>query len=303
METAVWQINVILPNMAQPRWVRDVVVLPNPDHHCRYVHLLKRSDLSPDCRELVYVCLEFLRQGLPYDPRAEHLWLECEMPYDALSELPGGLWEQQCPICMKDYEEPVRAPTCPHVFCRSCLGNWLNQAPTCPLCQQAINQLGRVVPGELELSVPPQPHEFMDGYWKTFGDELNRISFSIPDHLDFVTNDHLVYDPSKFYHVYRFIESHDGNIHILVNHPEVAHWYAHTLLFAFHPRVQFVLLGLSEKGSVLQPLSKDHEAQHVLFMDPQPEQLELLEEYYPQAHTRRYLVVQDTISWISVKYV
>jgi Ring finger domain len=48
---------------------------------------------------------------------------------------------EECPICMDDVTAPV-ITTCGHVFCRSCIENWLlnNEPAQCPLCRAAISK-------------------------------------------------------------------------------------------------------------------------------------------------------------------
>jgi hypothetical protein len=55
-------------------------------------------------------------------------------------EVGQALWE--CAICTETSEaETVLHPAECHTFHRECLDLWLRQAPTCPLCRQAVTPL------------------------------------------------------------------------------------------------------------------------------------------------------------------
>lgn len=45
-----------------------------------------------------------------------------------------------CPICLDTMTDPVQASPCPHVFCRSCITEWLNQplTNTCAMCRREL---------------------------------------------------------------------------------------------------------------------------------------------------------------------
>lgn len=48
-----------------------------------------------------------------------------------------GTQQRKCTLCL----EPMRDPsvtTCGHVFCWSCIGDWIREKPECPLCRQAV---------------------------------------------------------------------------------------------------------------------------------------------------------------------
>jgi len=49
--------------------------------------------------------------------------------------------ETRCPICLEDYvmDDPTRRlPECNHWFHRDCITQWLQTAPTCPVCRQML---------------------------------------------------------------------------------------------------------------------------------------------------------------------
>ncbi|RIA96346.1 hypothetical protein C1645_673826, partial [Glomus cerebriforme] len=53
--------------------------------------------------------------------------------------------QASCPICLEHFSlsteqehDPVRQMPCGHVFCESCLFQWLRQNNTCPLCRKEI---------------------------------------------------------------------------------------------------------------------------------------------------------------------
>ncbi|VDK32941.1 unnamed protein product [Gongylonema pulchrum] len=45
----------------------------------------------------------------------------------------------QCTICFNDFCNPVRL-TCGHVFCDECIGTWLDNEHTCPMCRATVGQ-------------------------------------------------------------------------------------------------------------------------------------------------------------------
>lgn len=44
-----------------------------------------------------------------------------------------------CAICMEILEDPLMTPNCEHIFCKSCLSNWLKDHSTCPKCRKRVN--------------------------------------------------------------------------------------------------------------------------------------------------------------------
>ena len=45
-----------------------------------------------------------------------------------------------CPICMTEMDSPVKLQPCSHVFCKSCITEWLGQpaTSTCAMCRKAL---------------------------------------------------------------------------------------------------------------------------------------------------------------------
>ena len=49
----------------------------------------------------------------------------------------GGVQQRKCTLCL----EPMRDPsvtTCGHVFCWTCIADWVREKPECPLCRQGV---------------------------------------------------------------------------------------------------------------------------------------------------------------------
>lgn len=42
-----------------------------------------------------------------------------------------------CPICTCNFDKPVLVPCCQHIFCGTCIFNWLKTKPSCPMCRCA----------------------------------------------------------------------------------------------------------------------------------------------------------------------
>ena len=48
-----------------------------------------------------------------------------------------GRQQRKCTLCLEEFKEPS-VTTCGHVFCWSCIADWIREKPECPLCRQSI---------------------------------------------------------------------------------------------------------------------------------------------------------------------
>ena len=48
-----------------------------------------------------------------------------------------GKQQRKCTLCLEGMRDPS-VTTCGHVFCWTCIGDWIREKPECPLCRQAI---------------------------------------------------------------------------------------------------------------------------------------------------------------------
>ncbi|OCK74817.1 hypothetical protein K432DRAFT_386589 [Lepidopterella palustris CBS 459.81] len=53
-----------------------------------------------------------------------------------------GTQQRKCTLCLEEMKDPS-VTTCGHVFCWTCIGDWVREKPECPLCRQ--NCLGQHV--------------------------------------------------------------------------------------------------------------------------------------------------------------
>ena len=48
-----------------------------------------------------------------------------------------GKQQRKCTLCLENMKDPS-VTTCGHVFCWTCIGDWIREKPECPLCRQGI---------------------------------------------------------------------------------------------------------------------------------------------------------------------
>lgn len=48
-----------------------------------------------------------------------------------------GRQQRKCTLCLEPLKDPS-VTTCGHVFCWTCIGDWVREKPECPLCRQGI---------------------------------------------------------------------------------------------------------------------------------------------------------------------
>jgi peroxin-10 len=47
-----------------------------------------------------------------------------------------GQQQRKCTLCLEELKDPA-ATQCGHVFCWTCIGDWLREKQECPLCRKA----------------------------------------------------------------------------------------------------------------------------------------------------------------------
>jgi peroxin-10 len=47
-----------------------------------------------------------------------------------------GQQQRKCTLCLEELKDPA-ATQCGHVFCWTCIGDWVREKPECPLCRRA----------------------------------------------------------------------------------------------------------------------------------------------------------------------
>ncbi|MCJ1366668.1 peroxisome biogenesis factor 10 [Acarospora aff. strigata] len=48
-----------------------------------------------------------------------------------------GRQQRKCTLCLEEMRDPS-VTTCGHVFCWTCIGDWVKEKPECPLCRQVV---------------------------------------------------------------------------------------------------------------------------------------------------------------------
>lgn len=66
---------------------------------------------------------------------------------------------EKCNICFEDEaQDPVRPQKCSHIFCRSCIEQWINEQPICPVCRCKIVYFkGSQPSGRCYLTIDKEP--------------------------------------------------------------------------------------------------------------------------------------------------
>lgn len=62
---------------------------------------------------------------------------------EVMAWIPSGQ-QRKCTLCLEPFKDPS-VTTCGHVFCWSCVQDWVREKPECPLCRSAI-QGGKILP-------------------------------------------------------------------------------------------------------------------------------------------------------------
>ena len=68
--------------------------------------------------------------------------LEAEQARYDLKEPKTMAWivgerQRKCTLCLEEMRDPS-VTTCGHVFCWTCIGDWIREKPECPLCRQSV---------------------------------------------------------------------------------------------------------------------------------------------------------------------
>lgn len=80
--------------------------------------------------------------SLPLLP-AEEARYDLEEDTNAIPWIPSGQ-QRKCTLCLELFKDPS-VTTCGHVFCWTCVRDWVREKPECPLCRQEV-LLSKVLP-------------------------------------------------------------------------------------------------------------------------------------------------------------
>ncbi|KAL3463147.1 Pex12 amino terminal region-domain-containing protein [Aspergillus heterothallicus] len=73
--------------------------------------------------------------SLPLLPASSATYDLSEDP-DAIPWIPTGQ-QRKCTLCLESFKDPS-VTTCGHVFCWTCICDWVREKPECPLCRQEV---------------------------------------------------------------------------------------------------------------------------------------------------------------------
>ncbi|KAL3478217.1 Pex12 amino terminal region-domain-containing protein [Aspergillus californicus] len=73
--------------------------------------------------------------SLPVLPASSARYDLSEDP-DAITWIPTGQ-QRKCTLCLESFRDPS-VTTCGHVFCWTCICDWVREKPECPLCRQEV---------------------------------------------------------------------------------------------------------------------------------------------------------------------
>ncbi|OOF93711.1 hypothetical protein ASPCADRAFT_150256 [Aspergillus carbonarius ITEM 5010] len=80
--------------------------------------------------------------SLPLLP-ASSAWYDFSEDSHAIPWIPTGQ-QRKCTLCLELFKDPS-VTTCGHVFCWTCVRDWVREKPECPLCRQEV-LLSKVLP-------------------------------------------------------------------------------------------------------------------------------------------------------------
>ncbi|KAH8432616.1 ubiquitin-protein ligase peroxin 10 [Aspergillus melleus] len=80
--------------------------------------------------------------SLPHLPADDARYDLGEDP-NAIPWIPSGQ-QRKCTLCLESFKDPS-VTTCGHVFCWTCVRDWVREKPECPLCRQEV-LLSKVLP-------------------------------------------------------------------------------------------------------------------------------------------------------------
>jgi peroxin-10 len=58
-----------------------------------------------------------------------------DLSNDKVMRFIAGSQQRKCTLCLEEFKDPA-ATQCGHVFCWTCIGDWVREKPECPLCRR-----------------------------------------------------------------------------------------------------------------------------------------------------------------------